>query len=235
MSQLLLSLSLALFFLKIIFVIKRKKKERKKTWKFPPFSLHPQPDKRSFFSRSSNLIVILSRRLHVSVLEPSAPDHARRTLNQIWHCRHVITGDLIVIVIASFIRSSSNSSDSQPSKRDVESRKRRGSGEVVGGGGGAEQSVDKEVELLVELAVDDVEVAVLLTESLHFSGCLAEASEVQRIPVHDLRVLLYGLRVVQAVGVGVGVGVGDRVRIHRVGGVGQRRVERAVNDIVWME
>ena len=75
--------------------------------------------------------------------------------------------------------------------------------------------MDEEVELLVELAVDDVEVVVLLAESLHFSSCLAEASEVQRILVHDLLVLLYGPRVVQAVGVevGVGVGVGDRVRI----------------------
>ena len=73
--------------------------------------------------------------------------------------------------------------------------------------------MDEEVELLVELAVDDMEVVVLLAESLHFSSCLAEASEVQRILVHDLLVLLYGPRVVQAVGVGVGVGVGDRVRI----------------------
>ena len=110
-----------------------------------------------------------------------------------------------MIVIASFVHSSS--SDSQPSERGVESRKRRRSGEVVGGGGGAEQSVDEEAELLVELAVDDVEVAVLLAESLDFSGCLAEASEVQRIPVHVLLALLYGPRVVQA------VGVGDRVRI----------------------
>ena len=39
--------------------------------------------------------------------------------------------------------------------------------------------MDEEAELLVELAVDDVEVAVLLAESLHFSSCLAEASEVQ--------------------------------------------------------
>ena len=89
--------------------------------------------------------------------------------------------------------------------------------------------MDEEAELLVELAVDDVEVAVLLAESLNFSGGLAKASEVQRIPVHVLLVLLYGPRVVQA------VGVGDRVRIQRVGGVGRRRVERAVNDIVWME
>ena len=73
--------------------------------------------------------------------------------------------------------------------------------------------MDEEAKLLVELAVDDVEVVVLLAESLHFSSCLAEASEVQRILVHDLLVLLYGPRVVQAVGVGVGVGVGDRVRI----------------------
>ena len=72
-----------------------------------------------------------------------------------------------------------------------------------------EQSVDEEAELLVELAIDDVEVAVLLAESLHFSSCLAEASEVQRILVHDLLVLLYGPRVVQE----VGVGVGDQVRI----------------------
>ena len=69
--------------------------------------------------------------------------------------------------------------------------------------------MDEEVELLVELAVDDVEVVVLLAESLQFSSCLAEASEVQRILVHDLLVLLYGPRVVQA----VGIGVGDRVRI----------------------
>ena len=47
--------------------------------------------------------------------------------------------------------------------------------------------MDEEAELLVELAVDDVDVAVLLAESLHFSGCLTEASEVQRIPIHDLR------------------------------------------------
>ena len=93
--------------------------------------------------------------------------------------------------------------------------------------------MDEEAELLVELAVDDVEVAVLLAESLDFSGGLPEASEVQRIPVHDLLVLLYGPRVVQAVG--VGVGFGDRVRIQRVGEVCRRRVERAVNDIVWME
>ena len=65
--------------------------------------------------------------------------------------------------------------------------------------------MDEEVELLVELAVDDVEVVVLLAESLHFSSCLAEASEVQRILVHDLLVLLYDPRVVQAVGVGVKV------------------------------
>ena len=69
--------------------------------------------------------------------------------------------------------------------------------------------MDEEVELLVELAVGDVEVVVLLAESLQFSSCLAEASEVQRILVHDLLVLLYGPRVVQA----VGIGVGDRVRI----------------------
>ena len=118
-----------------------------------------------------------------------------------------------MIVIASFIHSSSNSSDSQPSKRDVESRKRRDSGEVIGGGRGAEQSMDEEAELLVELAVDDMEVAVLLAESLHFSGCLAKASEVQQIPVHDLLVLLYGPRVVQAVRVRVEVGVGDQVQI----------------------
>ena len=93
--------------------------------------------------------------------------------------------------------------------------------------------MDEEAELLVELAVDDVEVAVLLAESLDFSGGLEEASDVQRIPVHDLLVLLYGPRVVQAVG--VGVGFGDRVRIQRVGEVCRRRVERAVNDIVWME
>ena len=66
--------------------------------------------------------------------------------------------------------------------------------------------MDEEAELLVELAIDEVEVAVLLAESLHFSGCLAKASEVQQILVHDLLVLLYGPRVVQAVGVGVGVG-----------------------------
>ena len=66
--------------------------------------------------------------------------------------------------------------------------------------------MDEEAELLVELAVDDVEVAVLLAESLNFSDGLAKASEVQRIPVHVLLVLLYGPRVVQAVGVGVGVG-----------------------------
>ena len=145
----------------------------------PPFSLHPQPNKRSFFLRSSNLIVILTKRLHISVLEPSALDHTCRTLNQIWHRRHVILGDLIMIMIASFVHSSSNSSDSQPSKCSVESKKQRDSGEVIGGGEGAEQSVDEEAELLVELAVDDVEVAVLLVESLHFFGCLAEASEVQ--------------------------------------------------------
>ena len=108
-------------------------------------------------------------------------------------------------MIASFVHSSPNSSGSQPSKHGVESRKRCGSGEVVGGGGGAEQSVDEEAKLLVELAIDDVEVVVLLVESLHFSGCLAKASEVQQIPVHDLLVLLYGPRVVQAVGVGVKV------------------------------
>ena len=45
--------------------------------------------------------------------------------------------------------------------------------------------MDEEAELLVELAVDDVEVAVLLAKSLHFSDCLTEVSEVQRIPVHD--------------------------------------------------
>ena len=118
-----------------------------------------------------------------------------------------------MIVIASFVHSSSNSSDSQPSKRNVESRKRRDSGEVIGGGRGAEQSMDEEAELLVELVVDDMEVVVLLAESLHFSGCLAKASEVQRIPVHDLLVLLYGPRVVQAVRVRVGVGVGDQVQI----------------------
>ena len=71
--------------------------------------------------------------------------------------------------------------------------------------------MDEEAELLVELMIDDVEVAVLLAESLHFFGCLVKASEVQQIPIHDLLVLLYGPRVVQAVG--VGVGVGDRVRI----------------------
>ena len=71
--------------------------------------------------------------------------------------------------------------------------------------------MDEEAELLVELMIDDVEVAVLLAESLHFFGCLAKASEVQQIPIHDLLVLLYGPRVVQAVG--VRVGVGDRVRI----------------------
>ena len=69
--------------------------------------------------------------------------------------------------------------------------------------------MDEEAELLVELAIDDVEVAVLLAESLHFSGCLAKSSEVQQIPVHNLLVLLYGPRVVQE----VGVGVGDQVRI----------------------
>ena len=137
-----LLLSLTIFLKKIIFVIKRKlkkklKKERKKERKHgrsppPPFSLHPQLDKRSLFSRSSNPIVILSGRLHVNVLEPSALDHARRTLNQISHRRHVILGDLIMI--ASFVHSSSNSSDSQPSKHGVESRKRCSSGEVVGGG-----------------------------------------------------------------------------------------------------
>ena len=45
--------------------------------------------------------------------------------------------------------------------------------------------MDEEAELLVELAVDDVEVVVLLAKSLHFSDCLTEVSEVQRIPVHD--------------------------------------------------
>ena len=63
-----------------------------------------------------------------------------------------------MIVIASFVHSSSNSSDSQPSKHGIESRKRCSSGEVVGGGGGAEQSMDEEAELLVELMIDDVEV-----------------------------------------------------------------------------
>ena len=43
--------------------------------------------------------------------------------------------------------------------------------------------MDEEAELLVELAIDDVEVAVLLAESLHFSSCLAKASEVQQISV----------------------------------------------------
>ena len=56
--------------------------------------------------------------------------------------------------------------------------------------------MDEEAELLVELAIDDVEMVVLLAESLHFSGCLAKMSEVQQIPVHDLLVLLYGSRVV---------------------------------------
>ena len=101
-----------------------------------------------------------------------------------------------MIMIASFVHSSSNSSDSQPSKCSVESKKQRDSGEVIGGGEGAEQSVDEEAELLVELAIDDVEMVVLLAESLHFSGCLAKMSEVQQIPVHDLLVLLYGSRVV---------------------------------------
>ena len=77
-----------------------------------------------------------------------------------------------------------------------------------------------------------MEVVVLLVERLDFSGGLAEASEVQRMAVHDLLVLLYGPRVVHAL---VGVGVGDRVRIRRVEGVGRRRVARAVNDVVWME
>lgn len=62
------------------------------------------------------------------------------------------------------------------------------------------RGVEEEAELLVELAVQGLEVCVLLAEGLGFSGGLSEVSEAKRMAVHDLLVLLYGAGVVEVIG-----------------------------------